>query len=132
MRANGVINNWRLALKQSEQVRQHQLRDWRALSLLVQAAKPEHTSLAWGVFFLCVATGLDVLGPMLGKYLIDTYLSPRLYQPTAIISLLLAILISGCLASYVRYLQLARLVAWQCAQCSACASKSINMCCHYR
>lgn len=114
MRANGVINNWRLALKQSEQVRQHQLRDkensnWRALSLLVQAAKPEHTSLAWGVFFLCVATGLDVLGPMLGKYLIDTYLSPRLYQPTAIISLLLAILISGCLASYVRYLQLARL-----------------------
>lgn len=101
-------------MKQSEQVRQHQLRDkensnWRALSLLVQAAKPEHRSLLWGVLFLCFATGLDVLGPMLGKYLIDTYLSPRVYQPSAMLGLLLAILISGCLASYVRYLQLARL-----------------------
>ncbi len=101
-------------MKQSEQSLQHQQRDkensnWRALKLLVQAAKPEQKNLLWGVFFLCIATGFDVLGPWLGKHLIDNYLRPHIYHPQAMVGLLVAVFLAGCIASYLRYLQLARL-----------------------
>lgn len=114
MRANGGISNWRLVLTQSEQSKQHQQRDkansnWRALGLLVNAAKPEQSNLLWGIFFLVIATGFDVLGPMLGKHFIDHYLRPHTYDGQMMLALVLGILLAGCFASWLRYLQLARL-----------------------
>ena len=114
MQANGVINNWRPALTQSEQSKQHQQRDkansnWRALGLLVRAAKPEQRNLQWGIFWLIIATGFDVLGPMLGKALIDNYLRPHILDLHGMAALLLGLLGAGCLASWLRYLQLTRL-----------------------
>lgn len=80
-----------------------------ALRLLVQAARPERRHLAIGSLWLAAAAGLDALGPLLGKWLIDEHLVPRAGPMATMISLLVGAWIAGMLASSLRYLQLIRL-----------------------
>lgn len=80
-----------------------------AVQLLVQAAQPEKKHVIWGVFFLLIAAGLEALGPLLGKAFIDRYLLPRIMDWPAVIALLLAYILTGWGATWLRYMQLTRL-----------------------
>ena len=80
-----------------------------AAALLVRAAAPERRHLVWGVAWLVLAAGLEALGPLIGKFLIDNYLLPRNARIPAIAGLLLGALVAGMLASWLRYRQLVRL-----------------------
>jgi ATP-binding cassette subfamily B protein/ATP-binding cassette subfamily C protein/ATP-binding cassette subfamily B multidrug efflux pump len=80
-----------------------------AAALLLRAAAPERRHLVRGIAWLVVAALLEALGPLIGKYLIDNYLLPRNAQLPAIGALLAGALVAGMLASWLRYLQLARL-----------------------
>lgn len=81
----------------------------RAVALLVHAAAPERRHVLVGTAWLVAAALLEALGPLLGKYFIDQYLLPQKVDLAAIGLLLGGILLSGCLASVIRYLQLTRL-----------------------
>jgi ATP-binding cassette, subfamily B, multidrug efflux pump len=81
----------------------------QALALLHSAARPDQGHLLWAVWWLIVAAGLEVLGPILGKVLIDQHLLPRNLDWPRMAGLLLACLASGWAASGLRYLQLVRL-----------------------
>ncbi|HSI58535.1 MAG TPA: ABC transporter ATP-binding protein [Ideonella sp.] len=81
----------------------------RAAALLWRAVQPEVRHVWVGLFWLCVAAGLDALGPVLGKAFIDRYLLPRDPNLGAILGLLGGALVAGCIASLVRYGQLSRL-----------------------
>lgn len=81
----------------------------RALALLAHAALPERHHVGWGLAWLIVAALLEALGPLLGKHFIDKYLLARQYQPLSMAMLLGGILLTGCLASLIRYAQLTRL-----------------------
>jgi ATP-binding cassette subfamily B multidrug efflux pump len=82
---------------------------WQAVALLRRAARPERRHLLLGICWLVLAAGLEVLGPLLGKSLIDNNLLPRHLDWSRMIFLLLGCLLSGWAASIVRYLQLLRL-----------------------
>ena len=82
---------------------------WQAVALLRSAARPERRHLVLGVCWLILAAGLEVLGPLLGKALIDNYLLPRHLDWPRMIALVLGSLLSGWAASLLRYLQLLRL-----------------------
>ncbi|WP_230409799.1 ABC transporter ATP-binding protein [Undibacterium fentianense] len=80
-----------------------------AVQLLMNAAKPERRHVVLGVVFLLLASGLEALGPILGKAFIDYYLLPR-NQDLPMMGVLLAVfLVTGWWATWLRYLQLARL-----------------------
>jgi ATP-binding cassette subfamily B multidrug efflux pump len=81
----------------------------RAAALLHRAARPDLHHLGWATGWLIVAAGLEVLGPILGKALIDEHLLPHHLDWPRMALLLGAMLVSGWLASGVRYLQLVRL-----------------------
>ena len=81
----------------------------RAAGLLRRAAHPDRGHLGWAVFWLVIAAGLEVLGPILGKALIDRHLLPRHLDWPAMAALLAGMLVSGWIASGLRYLQLVRL-----------------------
>ena len=81
----------------------------RAVKLLRRAAHPERRHLGWAVFWLVIAAGLEVIGPILGKALIDRHLLPRHLDWPGMAALLAAMLVSGWIASGLRYLQLVRL-----------------------
>ena len=81
----------------------------QALSLLRSAARPDQRHLVRGVIWLIVAAGLDVLGPILGKALIDEHLLPHQLDWPRMMLLLAGCVASGWLASGLRYLQLVRL-----------------------
>lgn len=81
----------------------------QALSLLWRAAQPEKRHLSWSVFWLILAAGLEMLGPILGKALIDDHLLPRNLDMPRMIALLLGCLVTGWIATLLRYLQLIRL-----------------------
>ena len=81
----------------------------RAVRLLRRAAHPERRHLGWAVFWLVIAAGLEVIGPILGKALIDRHLLPRHLDWPAMTALLAGMLVSGWIASGLRYLQLVRL-----------------------
>lgn len=81
----------------------------RAASLLWRAAQPDVRQLWLGLFGLLLAAGLDALGPVLGKAFIDRYLLPRDPQLGAMLGLLGGALLAGCVASWLRYVQLIRL-----------------------
>lgn len=83
----------------------------QALALLWRAARPDKRQLVWATVWLAVAGGLEALGPIFGKYLIDAYLLPRSFEPWAIGLLLGGYLLTGCAASVLRYFQLVRLAA---------------------
>ncbi|MDB5859113.1 MAG: ATP-binding cassette protein [Ramlibacter sp.] len=80
-----------------------------ARTLLLRAGAPERRHVLHGIAWLVLAAGLEVLGPLAGKYLIDTYLLPRNADLPAIAGLLVGALLAGMLASWLRYLQLKRL-----------------------
>lgn len=80
-----------------------------ALALLLRAAAPERRHLAWGVGWLLLAAGLEALGPLAGKFLIDNYLLPRNERLPEIAGLLGGALVAGLVSSWLRYLQLVRL-----------------------
>jgi ATP-binding cassette, subfamily B, multidrug efflux pump len=101
MRINGAISNWRPASMRSE--------TWQALSLLRRAALPEKRHVVLGVLWLMLAAGLEVLGPILGKMFIDNHLLPHRLDWPRMIALLAGALVSGWIATGLRYLQLVRL-----------------------
>ncbi|WBY02455.1 ABC transporter ATP-binding protein [Ramlibacter tataouinensis] len=80
-----------------------------AAALLVRAAAPERRHLLHATVWLMLAAGLEALGPLAGKYLIDAYLLPRNAQWLEIAALLLGALFAGWLASWLRYGQIVRL-----------------------
>ncbi len=81
----------------------------QALRLLRRAAAPDRGHLTWAVLWLIVAAALEVLGPILGKRLIDEHLLPRHLDWPRMSMLLGGALLSGWIASALRYLQLVRL-----------------------
>jgi ATP-binding cassette subfamily B multidrug efflux pump len=81
----------------------------RAAGLLRRAAHPDRRHLGWAVLWLVIAAGLEVIGPVLGKALIDQHLLPHQLDLPRMAALLGGILLSGWIASWLRYLQLVRL-----------------------
>jgi ATP-binding cassette subfamily B multidrug efflux pump len=81
----------------------------RAASLLRRAAWPDRRHLAWAVLWLIVAAGLEVLGPLMGKKLIDEHLLPHHADWPRMALLLAGVLLTGWAASWLRFLQLVRL-----------------------
>ena len=81
----------------------------QAASLLRRAAQPDLHHLGWAVLWLMLAALLEVLGPVMGKALIDQHLLPRQLDWPRMALLLGGVLLTGWLASGLRYLQLVRL-----------------------
>ena len=82
---------------------------WQAISLLRRAAQPDLHHLRWAVMWLMLSALLEVLGPIMGKALIDEYLLPRHLDWPRMAALLAGVLLTGWIASGLRYLQLVRL-----------------------
>jgi ATP-binding cassette, subfamily B, multidrug efflux pump len=81
----------------------------QALGLLRRAAWPDRQHLWRAILWLVVAAGFEVLGPLLGKKLIDEHLLPHRLDWTSMALLLAGVLLSGWAASWLRFLQLVRL-----------------------
>jgi ATP-binding cassette subfamily B protein/ATP-binding cassette subfamily C protein/ATP-binding cassette subfamily B multidrug efflux pump len=81
----------------------------QAARLLRRAAWPDRAHLWWAILWLVVSAGLEVLGPLLGKKLIDDHLLPHHLDWTRMSLLLAGVLVFGWIASWLRYLQLVRL-----------------------
>ncbi|MDN3922252.1 ABC transporter ATP-binding protein [Roseateles violae] len=84
-------------------------RPWSSVGLLLESAAPERPQLWRGLAWLCLAAGLEALGPIIGKHFIDAHLLPRQFDAAAMGALLLALLISGWASSWIRYAQLTRM-----------------------
>lgn len=80
-----------------------------ATRLLRRAAAPEKRHLAVATLWLILAAAFEVLGPLLGKALIDDHLLPRHLDWTQMTLLLGGLVLTGWISSWVRYLQLIRL-----------------------
>src|SRR4051794_2243604 len=83
MRASGATSNWRRASMQLDAISVSEAPDPGpgrrtlydgAATLLLRAAAPERLHLLRGVAWLMLAAGLEALGPLVGKFLIDNYL----------------------------------------------------------
>ncbi|MES2115962.1 MAG: ABC transporter transmembrane domain-containing protein [Pseudomonadota bacterium] len=81
----------------------------QAVALLRQAAHPDRRHLGWAVLWLVLAALLEVLGPIMGKALIDQHLLPHRLDWPRMATLLAGVLLTGWVASGLRYLQLVRL-----------------------
>jgi ATP-binding cassette, subfamily B, multidrug efflux pump len=81
----------------------------QATGLLRRAAHPDRGHLGWATMWLVLAAGLEVLGPLLGKKLIDEHLLPHHLDWTRMAWLLAGVLLTGWAASWLRFLQLVRL-----------------------
>jgi ATP-binding cassette subfamily B protein/ATP-binding cassette subfamily C protein/ATP-binding cassette subfamily B multidrug efflux pump len=81
----------------------------QAAGLLRRAAYPDRAHLGWATAWLVVAAALEVLGPLLGKKLIDDHLLPHRLDWTSMALLLGGVLVTGWVASWLRFLQLVRL-----------------------
>ena len=81
----------------------------QAAALLRRAAWPDRRQLVLATLWLILAAALEVMGPILGKALIDDHLIPRHADWTRMSLLLGGALLSGWAASWLRYLQLVRL-----------------------
>ncbi|MFN3791379.1 ABC transporter ATP-binding protein [Massilia sp.] len=81
----------------------------QAAGLLRRAAAPERRHLVWATFWLVIAAALEVLGPLLGKALIDDHLLTRNLDWTRMSLLLGGLVLTGWASSWIRYLQLIRL-----------------------
>ena len=81
----------------------------QAASLLRRAADPDRRHLYWATFWLVIAAALEVLGPLLGKALIDDHLLTRNLDWTRMSLLLGGLVVTGWASSWIRYLQLIRL-----------------------
>ena len=81
----------------------------QAVDLLQRSAAPDRKHLLIGLAWLILAAALEVLGPLMGKTLIDQYLLPHHLDWPRMTALLAGILVTGWIASSLRYLQLVRL-----------------------
>ena len=81
----------------------------QAFDLLRTASGPDLHHLGWAVLWLVLAAGMEVLGPLLGKRLIDEHLLVRHLDWPRMAMLLGGVLLTGWIATGVRYLQLVRL-----------------------
>ena len=81
----------------------------QAAGLLREASGPDLHHLGWAVLWLMFAAGMEVLGPLLGKRLIDEHLLPRQLDWLPMALLLGGVLVTGWIATWVRYRQLVRL-----------------------
>ena len=81
----------------------------QAASLLRRAAWPDRRQLMLATMWLMLSAFLEVIGPILGKALIDEHLVPRHADWTRMGLLLGGVLLTGWAASWLRYLQLIRL-----------------------
>lgn len=81
----------------------------QAFALLRRAALPDQHHLAWAVLWLIAAALLEVLGPIMGKALIDEHLLPHHLDWPRMAALLAGVVLTGWIASGLRYLQLVRL-----------------------
>jgi len=123
MPVSGVISNWRLVLTDFETGHVGMAdtkavhfapappknEKWQAVQLLSAAAQPDRSHLWIGILLLVIAAGLEAIGPLMGKSFIDHYLLPKNADWAWIILLLSANFITGCMATWLRYLQLLRL-----------------------
>ncbi|MFZ6654216.1 ABC transporter ATP-binding protein [Undibacterium sp. TJN19] len=80
-----------------------------AMGLLLRAAQTEKHHVVLGIFFLFCAAGLEAMGPLLGKAFIDHYLLPHQMDMPAVIAILAGFIVTGWMATWLRYLQLTRL-----------------------
>lgn len=80
-----------------------------ATRLLRRAAAPEKRHLIVATLWLILAAAFEVLGPLLGKALIDDHLLPRHLDWPQMFLLLGGLVVTGWISSWVRYLQLIRL-----------------------
>jgi ATP-binding cassette subfamily B protein/ATP-binding cassette subfamily C protein/ATP-binding cassette subfamily B multidrug efflux pump len=81
----------------------------QAAGLLRDASGPDLHHLGWAVLWLTFAAGMEVLGPLLGKRLIDEHLLPKHLDWVRMALLLGGVLVTGWIATWVRYRQLLRL-----------------------
>lgn len=81
----------------------------QALALLWRAARPDKAQVVWAVVWLALAGVLEALGPLLGKHFIDRYLVPHQFDGVAMAWLLVGVLVTGAVATALRYFQLIRL-----------------------
>ena len=81
----------------------------QAIALLRRAARPDLHHLRGALVWLILAALLEVLGPILGKALIDDHLLPHHLDWPRMALLLGGCLLTGWVASGLRYLQLVRL-----------------------
>ncbi|RZT08804.1 ATP-binding cassette, subfamily B, multidrug efflux pump [Duganella sp. CF402] len=81
----------------------------QAIALLRRAARPDQHHLGWAVLWLAIAALLEVLGPIMGKALIDEHLLPHHLDWPRMAALLAGVVLTGWIASGLRYLQLVRL-----------------------
>ncbi|MYM68715.1 ATP-binding cassette domain-containing protein [Pseudoduganella sp. FT55W] len=81
----------------------------QAVSLLRRAARPDQHHLGWAILWLAIAALLEVLGPIMGKALIDEHLLPHHLDWPRMAGLLAGVVVTGWIASGLRYLQLVRL-----------------------
>ncbi|MFL6634569.1 MAG: ABC transporter ATP-binding protein [Massilia sp.] len=81
----------------------------QATGLLRRAAHPDRGHLGWATLWLILAAGLEVVGPLLGKKLIDDHLLPHHLDWTRMAWLLAGVVVTGWAASWLRFLQLVRL-----------------------
>jgi ATP-binding cassette subfamily B protein/ATP-binding cassette subfamily C protein/ATP-binding cassette subfamily B multidrug efflux pump len=81
----------------------------QAIALLRRAALPDQHHLGWAVLWLMAAALLEVMGPIMGKALIDEHLLPHHLDWPRMAGLLAGLVLTGWIASGLRYLQLVRL-----------------------
>lgn len=109
MPASGAINNWKPVSMPSNTEEKNGSQTRQAFALLHRAARPDQHHLGWAVMWLMLAALLEVLGPIMGKALIDEHLLPRHLDWPRMAALLAGLLLTGWIASGLRYLQLVRL-----------------------
>jgi len=81
----------------------------QALALLWRAARPDRKHVTGATLWLGVAGLLDAAGPLFGKHLIDAYLLPHVLDLAMMGWLVAGYLVTGALATVIRYFQLVRL-----------------------
>ena len=109
MPASGAINNWKPVSMPSNTEEKTGSQARQAFALLHRAARPDQHHLGWAVMWLMLAALLEVLGPIMGKALIDEHLLPRHLDWPRMAALLAGLLLTGWIASGLRFLQLVRL-----------------------
>ncbi len=80
-----------------------------ALALLWRAARPDRRQLLWVTVWLAVAGVLEAAGPVFGKMFIDEHLVPGTIDWVAGAWLIAGYLVTGWLATVIRYFQLVSL-----------------------
>ena len=105
MHSESVSRTEKNPLKDKKSISEQRL----AVQLLTDTAWADRHHVWVGIALLALAAGLEAIGPLLGKAYIDNYLLPRQADFSWIFLLLSANLLTGCLATWMLYLQLLRL-----------------------